>query len=390
MNILTKTFFLSATTLLSLFFSACSDTDVEISTRAYPVTHIGSTFGTIHATVSASGASIVDAGIVYSTSVTYPKITTCKYVQANPDSLTDFYVTLKGLSPDSVYRFRTYARTSDSTYYGTVYSFKPMGINLSTVLVTGGTFTMGGTDASAQSNEFPTHSVTLSDFKIGKYEVTNAEFLKYLRSRRVSSSGSCVTISGTSKTVISTDYTKALYYDTDSLEWMLHAGYENLPVVHVTWYGANDFCYWAGGRLPTEAEWEYAARGGANASSTIYSGSNTPEDVAWCIKNITQKNYNVQPVGTTKNSNALFIYDMSGNAWEWVADWYDNYFPKAQTNPTGLTDAEASDIDITHKVRRGGGWADTSLNTLRVSCRGSNLPSTKSGSIGFRFAKDAN
>jgi len=389
MNILNKTFFLLVTALLSLFFNACSDTDVEISSTAYPVTHIGPTYGTIHATVSASGASIVDAGIVYSTSVTYPKITTCKYVQANQDSLTDFYITLKGLSTDSVYRFRSYARTSDSIYYGTVNTFRPMGISLSTVDVSGGTFTMGGTDVSALSNEIPTHSVKLSDFKIGKYEVTNAEFLKFLRSRCVLNSGYSMTSYGTSKMVISTDYKKALYYDTDSLEWMLHEGYENLPVVHVTWYGAKEFCLWAGGRLPTEAEWEYAARGGVNASSTIYSGSNTPEDVAWCVKNIDRLNYNVRPVGT-KNANALQIYDMSGNAWEWVADWYDNYFSKAQTNPTGLTDDEASDIDITHKVRRGGGWADTDIKTLRVSSRGSNLPSTKSGSIGFRFAKDVN
>jgi len=385
MKIFTKTFLLIAIAFFCLLFGGCkNDDDVSVTVKTYHVTKIASTSGTIRGTVAVSNTDIIDAGIVYSTSVTYPKIKTCPYVPAGSDSLTDFTVTLTGLSADSTYRFRAYARTADSTYYGAIYSFKPVNITIPVVPVPGGTFTMGATNeqsAYALSNEEPSHSVTLSGFQIGKYEVTNAQYALFLNSRCVPSTGYCLTTDGTSRSIIINTY-KALYYNGDISGWSVLSGYENLPVVYVTWYGANEFCLWAGGRMPTEAEWEYAARGGESGTPSLYSGSNTAGDVAW----YTVKN--VRPVGG-KAENKLFIYDMSGNAWEWVADWYNTYSSKAQTNPIGLSDDEADAASITEKVRRGGGWADNDATTLRVSARGVNAPDTRSGSIGFRFAKSA-
>lgn len=389
MKIFTKTFLLIAIAFFCLLFGGCKkEEDASVTVKTYHVTKIGPTSGTFRGTVAVSNTDIIDAGIVYSTSVTYPKIKTCPYVSAGSGSLTDFTVTLTGLNADSTYRFRAYASTADSTYYGTIYYFKPTNINISVVSVPGGTFTMGATSeqsAYALSNEEPSHSVTLSGFQIGKYEVTNAQYALFLNSRCVPSTGSCLTTDGTSRSVVLSTY-KALYYNGDISAWSVLSGYENLPVVYVTWYGANEFCLWAGGRMPTEAEWEFAARGGASGTPSLYSGSNTAGDVAWYTVNVVDKN--VQPIGG-KAENQLHIYDMSGNAWEWVADWYNTYSAKAQTNPVGLSDDEADAASITQKVRRGGGWADNDAKTLRVSGRGVNEPSTRSGSVGFRFAKSA-
>jgi len=263
-------------------------------------------------------------------------------------------------------------------------------LTFNSVTVQGGKFKMGATTEqadSAKANESPAHDVTLSTFRMGKFEVTNAEFARFLKSRCVTSGGSAMCADGSSH-VLLIENLRGLYHDSDSASWILRdKQYANYPMVNVTWYGAQEYCRWAGGRLPTEAEWEFAAREGTSARGFLYSGSNTASDVAWF--NITPNSHeNPVHLGGLKAANNLGIYDMTGNVWEWVYDWYDTYTSAAQTNPTGISDDEAENADNINKVRRGGCWADSTDVSLRVSCRASSASTLPTGTTGFRMVKD--
>jgi formylglycine-generating enzyme required for sulfatase activity len=197
------------------------------------------------------------------------------------------------------------------------------------VNVKGGTFTMGCT--SEQGNdclnaEKPAHQVTLSDFQIGKYEVTQVQWTAMMGDNPSSFKG------------------------------------ENLPVENVSWDDVQEFIRklneMTGGnyRLPTEAEWEYAARGGSQSRGYKYSGSNDAGDVAWFRDNSERMTH---PVGT-KKANELGIHDMSGNVFEWVNDWFGNYGGGVQI-PQGASLGSG-------RVIRGGGWL-IDARPARVSAR---------------------
>ena len=180
------------------------------------------------------------------------------------------------------------------------------------VYVSGGTFIMGGDDSSDQ---MPTHSVTLSSYYICKYEVTQALWRAVMGSNPSNFKGN------------------------------------NLPVENVSWYDCQTFIKRLNSytgrdfRLPTEAEWEFAARGGNYSRHYKYSGSNNLDDVAWYIDN---SNKRPHPVGT-KQPNELGLYDMSGNVGEWCSDWDGSYSSYSQTNPTGPNSGS-------FRVHRGGFW----------------------------------
>ena len=216
----------------------------------------------------------------------------------------------------------------------------------SMVFVEGGTFQMGATSeqgADAYSDEKPVHSVTVSDFYIGKYEVTQAQW-------------------------------KAVMGNKPSL----FQG-DNLPVENVSWDDIQEFIKKLNQltgktyRLPTEAEWEYAARGGKKSKGYKYAGSNTLEVVAWYDGN---SNYKTHPVGQ-KQPNELGLYDMSGNVEEWCQDWYGNYNSSSQTNPTGPASGSC-------RVIRGSSWGHPAL-FCRVSSRIYFFPSYGVSSCGFRL-----
>lgn len=235
-----------------------------------------------------------------------------------------------------------------------------------TVLVEGGTFLMGSPNGVGNSNEHPIHQVTLSNYRMSKYEITNAQYAAFLNAR-----GNQVT-------------NGVRWYQGGSIgeiqvvsgSWKVKQGKENHPVVHVTWYGAKAYAEWIGGRLPTEAEWEYAARGGKYSLGFFYSGSNNAGDVAWYDGNSkVNGSYTSHPVGQ-KQPNELGLYDMSGNVWEWCSDWYGAYSGNAQTNPTGPT--TGSD-----RVLRGGCFYYYAYFT-RVADRGYSYPSSQSDYGGFR------
>ena len=222
-------------------------------------------------------------------------------------------------------------------------------IDIPMVTTKGGTFKMGctGEQNACLNREKPAHTVTLDGFKISKYEITNQQYADFLNEIGVNSNG---TYNGV-EFIISND----LNYSNG--KWMPEKGKEIFPV-KVTWYGAKAFCEHHNGRLPTEAEWEFAARGGNDATSTLYAGSNDISEIAWYKGN----SNNTHKVGT-KSANELGIYDMSGNVWEWCNDWYSsNYYSSSpQDNPHGPSSG------CCH-VLRGGSWYD-SAEFCRVSFR---------------------
>lgn len=248
------------------------------------------------------------------------------------------------------------------------------------VAIEGGTFMMGAQkenqilpnfDSKAESDESPVHQVTLDDFYIGKYEVTQ-QLWKYV-----------MTYNGETADgeIISSCYTQESLNNDSSL---LSQGKGNYyPIYEVSYDDiVNIFLPRLNKitgkqfRLPTEAEWEYAARGGNRSQGYKYSGSNNIDDVAWYWDNSSNTTH---PVGT-KAPNELGLYDMSGNVWEWCSDWYGSsyYSSSPSTNPTGPSTGSYS-------VGRGGSWG-SSAGYCRVSIRGIDYPDYRSLKIGFRLA----
>ena len=224
-------------------------------------------------------------------------------------------------------------------------TFTVNGVSFDMIAVKGGTFTMGCTSEQSDcwGDEKPTHNVTLSDYYIGKFEVTQELWQAVMGSNPSDFKGN------------------------------------NLPVEQVSWNDVQEFITklnqktGANFRLPTEAEWEYAARGGNKSNSYKYSGSNTIGNVAWYWDN---SNSETHQVGT-KSPNELGIYDMSGNVWEWCQDWYGDYSSGSQTNPIGSSSGS-------FRVLRGGSW-NNRARLCRVSLRNYYFPDRGSYYFGFRL-----
>jgi Uncharacterized conserved protein len=243
------------------------------------------------------------------------------------------------------------------------------------IRVEGGTFQMGS--INGENHERPVHTVTVKSFSISKYEVTQKEWYE---------------IMGT---------TIRQQRDMADKSLSIYGEGDNYPMYYVNWYevveycnrrsikegltpayrstGDNIICDWNanGYRLPTEAEWEFAAKGGTKEYiTTEYSGSNSVGAVAWYESN---SNNSTHPVGT-KAANNLGIYDMSGNVWEWCWDWYGDYTSSSQTDPRGA-------VSGTLRVLRGGGWG-SSAAYIRSACRYIiRAPSYRGYFIGFRLVR---
>ena len=227
-------------------------------------------------------------------------------------------------------------------------SFTVNGVTFMMMPVQGGTFTMGATPEQGSDvwgDEKPSHEVTLSDYYIGQTEVTQSLWQAVMGGNPSEFTGI------------------------------------DLPVEKVSWNDCQEFIFKLNEltgqtfRLPTEAEWEYATRGGNKSRGYKYSGSNTIDDVAWYYDN----SKNTHPVGT-KSPNELGLYDMSGNVWEWCQDWYGSYSSASQTNPTGP-------VSGSRRVVRGGGW-NHSAGNCRVSHRSYYIPSSSYNYLGLRLALD--
>ena len=224
---------------------------------------------------------------------------------------------------------------------GKIINFRLVAIPEGMVYVDGGQFTRTGIDS--KKKEKTEHSIVLRSFLMDETEVTQREY-RHVMGKYAS------------------DYT----------------GCMECPVENVSWFDAMDYAKKIGKRLPTEAEWEYAAKGGANSKDGYtYSGSNKIDEVAWYLSNTESK----QPVGI-KRPNSIGIYDMSGNVWEWCADWYhDDYFQIADSK-----DPQGPEYG-TEKVVRGGSWFSNDA-FCNVSRRYKLKPDYRDTNFGFRCVKD--
>ncbi|MCL2845823.1 MAG: formylglycine-generating enzyme family protein [Chitinivibrionia bacterium] len=167
--------------------------------------------------------------------------------------------------------------------------------------------------------------------------------------------------------------TQAQYQAVIGTNPSFFSGNPNNPVESVNWFNAVAFAEAVGGRLPTEAEWEFAARGGNRSQGFIYSGSNNLSEVGWFWENIPTEG--TQPVGLLK-PNELGIYDMSGNVWEWTSDWWSNFGTASVVDPTGP-------ITGSNRVLRGGSWF-IFAELCRVASRYSYFPDYRWNYFGFR------
>ena len=220
------------------------------------------------------------------------------------------------------------------------------GISIEMVKVEAGSFDMGATPEMKKPYDWekPVHRVTLTNnYYIGKYEVTQALWKIVMGSNPSNFKG------------------------------------DNLPVENVSWNNCQKFISKLNKltgksfRLPTEAEWEFAARGGNKSRGYLYGGSNAIGDVAWYEGN---SSFMTHAVGT-KQPNELGIYDMTGNVWEWCQDWYDSYSSSPQTNPTGA-------VSGSYRVDRGGSW-NCLARSCRASCRDRCTPDYRNNSCGLRL-----
>ncbi len=253
------------------------------------------------------------------------------------------------------------------------------------VFVKGGSFDMGCTEKqySCKESEKPVHRVKLDGFYISKYEITNQQYCNFLNEIGANPGGSYY---GFEYIEISSKSCMINYAED---KFVVVEGKEDHPVVEVTWYGAKAFCHWADGRLPTEAEWEFAARGGGSVQEYIFSGSDTIENVAWYKHNYySGKNEKfVYRDGTLtvglKQPNLLGIYDLSGNVWEYCNDWYsEEYYQNSPSeDPKGPPHSN-------YRVIRGGSFKSEAVN-CRLSARKGNVPGYSQPDLGFRLCRDA-
>ena len=334
------------------------------------VTNITSNSATSGGNVMSDGNGTVSArGVCWSTS---PNPTIAENKTTDGSGIGSFTSSLSNLASQTTYYVRAYAANEKGTAYGEEKSFTTIKVFEETVdtdgnsimtlngnvifkmiAVEGGAFKMGAQSSDSGGDNYdsdaygesPVQSVTLSDYYIGETEVTQELWEAVMGSNP-------------------SDF----------------SGYPQRPVEIVSWNDCQIFIEKLNQltgknfRLPTEAEWEYAARGGNKSQGYKYSGSNTIGNVAWYTDNSSSTTHDVK----TKQANELGIYDMSGNVWEWCHDWYGSYSSGSQTNPTGPSSGS-------YRVYRGGGWNDYAEG-CRVSYRLRSNPGGWAGYLGLRLA----
>lgn len=302
------------------------------------------------------------------------------------------------------------------------------------VEIPGGTMQMGADNPEARKDEYPKHEVQVNSFWMDETEVTNRQFAAFIEAtgyittaeRTIdleelmeqlpegSPEPEAVLLQPGSLVFNTTHGLSGHLNVTDWWQFVVGANWKNpsgqrtnlneildFPVVQVSWYDAAAYAKWAGKRLPTEAEWEYAARGGL--SSQIYPWGNEKVDEGLQKLNAWQGEFPARNDGTdgyeraapakTFHPNAYGLYDMAGNVWEWCSDWYqlDYYKESPKQNPKGPSETyDPSSSNASHKVMRGGSFLcnDSYCSGYRVSARMQSTPDTSLEHTGFRCVRD--
>jgi formylglycine-generating enzyme required for sulfatase activity len=304
------------------------------------------------------------------------------------------------------------------------------------IWIKAGTFMMGANNKQASPDEYPKHKVAVNGFWMDATEVTNAEFARFVKSTNYITTAERKpdwnelkkqVAPGTPKPDDSLLVAASLVFDppktpvdlNDYTQWWVwkkganwehpHGpgsniiGKDNYPVVHISWYDAVAYCKWAGKRLPTEAEWEWAARG--NLQNKIYPWGDEPVDQGKVKANTWQghfpdhntlrdKFYGLAPVASFA-PNGYGLYDMAGNAWEWCADYYNNQYyatiAKGASNPKGPANSYDPEEPYAKKrVIRGGSFLcnDSYCSGYRVARRMKSTEDSGMEHVGFRCVRD--
>jgi len=281
----------------------------------------------------------------------------------NGTAIGPFESSITGLNSGTTYYIRAYATNKAGTGYGSSSVFTTLNnpLDVKTAYMPAGTYTMGSaTNPKVPLPSETPHQVTLSAFLMSKYEITNTQYSTFLNKKGVGSDG--IYSAGAYPTKV------LIYASSGESDWGIHyvnskwvpvSGYENYPIIFVTWWGAMEFANYVGGRLPTESQWEYACR----------AGTVSPFNTGTCLSN-EQANYDWSlPYGVCKNTvstslgktqavgsyspNAWGLYDMHGNVSEWCYDAYDDYPTTPQIDPQGPIQGNAA------RMIRGGSWSQS-------------------------------
>ena len=238
------------------------------------------------------------------------------------------------------------------------------------IFIPGGEFLMGSPEGEGKSQEWPQHTVYVSDFYIDKYEVTNEEYAEFLNSVEKPDVANWIKLDDERSGILFTDN---IYRPKD--------GMENYPAAGISWYGANIYAGWKGLRLPTEAEWEKACRG---EDGRLY-----PWGMEWdpekCANSSEGGCRKIMPAGSfPEGASPYGVMDMAGNVWEWCSDWYDKGYYKESpcSDPSGPSEGK-------YKVMRGGSWFYSSPSKFRCALRDGRTLKCNFFNTGFRCAKSA-
>jgi formylglycine-generating enzyme required for sulfatase activity len=301
----------------------------------------------------------------------------------------DFSYPIEGLKENTIYYYRVFGQTNTGMSYGQVQRFFTNNLpveELEFVTVEGGTFIMGSNEDANQDN--PEHEVIISSFQMSAKEVSYNQFLEFIIANPPNSGNYYYLDNGVSAKYWYTFEDCGIGYNvgfSPYFEMTDYADSPNCSAAFITWYGAQAYCKWVGGRLPTEAEWEYAAKGGNLSNGYTFSGSNNLEDVAWNGNNAGNK---IHQSGL-KVPNELGLFDMTGNLNEHCIDWYnpDYYSYSPYSDPLNV-------LQTGYTVIRGGSWLNANTDSLEIPFRSKiifenyDFPQFNPVGTGFRVVKD--